>query len=123
MILFVTFSEAECMCCMLCLRLNTDTQFLPLLIYKHHHHHRGNICNPINLKWCETRRECERLRLTDLLAKPMQRLTKYSLLLKAILKKTDDPIEVNALKRMVSERIISLLSSIIHNMSLYILIL
>ncbi|OQR66458.1 hypothetical protein BIW11_14145, partial [Tropilaelaps mercedesae] len=41
--------------------------------------------------WCESQKECGRLRFTDLLVKPMQRLTKYSLLLKAILKKTDQP--------------------------------
>lgn len=37
----------------------------------------------------------------DLLVKPMQRLTKYSLLLKAILKKTDDDDQKAALKSMV----------------------
>ena len=40
------------------------------------------------LQWCEARPECNRLRLKDFLAKPMQRLTKYPLLLKAILSKT-----------------------------------
>lgn len=40
-------------------------------------------------QWCETQSACNRLRLVDILVKPMQRLTKYSLLLKAILKKTD----------------------------------
>lgn len=40
------------------------------------------------LAWCETQKECNRLRLVDILVQPMQRLTKYSLLLKAILKKT-----------------------------------
>ncbi|XP_065890036.1 pleckstrin homology domain-containing family G member 5-like [Dysidea avara] len=40
------------------------------------------------VKWCEARSECKRLHLKDFLAKPMQRLTKYPLLLKAILKKT-----------------------------------
>ncbi|KAK3859627.1 hypothetical protein Pcinc_034272, partial [Petrolisthes cinctipes] len=40
------------------------------------------------LAWCETQKECQRLRLVDILVQPMQRLTKYSLLLKAILKKT-----------------------------------
>ncbi|XP_028967195.1 pleckstrin homology domain-containing family G member 5 [Galendromus occidentalis] len=39
--------------------------------------------------WCESQKECSRLRFSDLLVKPMQRLTKYPLLLKAILKKTD----------------------------------
>ncbi|XP_065890032.1 pleckstrin homology domain-containing family G member 5-like isoform X2 [Dysidea avara] len=40
------------------------------------------------IKWCESRPECKRLRLKDYLAKPMQRLTKYPLLLTAILNKT-----------------------------------
>ncbi|CAL4064112.1 unnamed protein product [Meganyctiphanes norvegica] len=40
------------------------------------------------LAWCETQKECNRLRLADILVQPMQRLTKYSLLLKAISKKT-----------------------------------
>lgn len=43
----------------------------------------------IYLVWCETQSPCNRLRLVDILVKPMLRLTKYSLLLKAILKKTD----------------------------------
>ena len=54
------------------------------------------------LQWCETQKDCERLRLMDLLVKPMQRLTKYSLLLKAILKKTDNEEQKQALKQMVS---------------------
>ncbi|KAJ6219284.1 hypothetical protein RDWZM_005096, partial [Blomia tropicalis] len=50
--------------------------------------------------WCENNKDCERLRLMDLLVKPMQRLTKYSLLLKAIFKKTDLDVHKDALKRM-----------------------
>ncbi|XP_075745988.1 uncharacterized protein LOC119182883 isoform X5 [Rhipicephalus microplus] len=50
--------------------------------------------------WCEARKDCERLRFTDLLVKPMQRLTKYPLLLKAIHKKTDDEEAKNALVEM-----------------------
>ena len=38
----------------------------------------------------------------DILAKPWQRLTKYSLLLKAILKKTEPPEEQATLRQMVS---------------------
>ncbi|KAL1140863.1 hypothetical protein AAG570_000791, partial [Ranatra chinensis] len=38
------------------------------------------------LAWCEAQKDCNRLRLVEMLVKPMQRLTKYSLLLKAILK-------------------------------------
>lgn len=37
---------------------------------------------------CEARKQCARLRLTDLLAEPMQRLTKYKLLLERIKKQT-----------------------------------
>jgi hypothetical protein len=55
-----------------------------------------------SIQWCETHKDCERLRLMDLLVKPMQRLTKYSLLLKAILKKTDSEEQKLALKHMVS---------------------
>ncbi|KAH9407183.1 Rho guanyl-nucleotide exchange factor, partial [Tyrophagus putrescentiae] len=50
--------------------------------------------------WCENHKDCERLRLIDLLVMPWQRLTKYSLLIKAILKKTDNEMHREALKRM-----------------------
>lgn len=50
--------------------------------------------------WCETQKDCDRLRLMDLLVKPMQRLTKYSLLLKAILKKTENDDQKNDLEVM-----------------------
>ncbi|XP_059085132.1 pleckstrin homology domain-containing family G member 5-like isoform X3 [Tigriopus californicus] len=49
------------------------------------------------LAWCETQKDCNRLRLLDILVRPMQRLTKYSLLLKAILKKTDEEHQRNNL--------------------------
>ena len=55
----------------------------------------------IHPQWCETRKDCERLRLMDLLVKPMQRLTKYSLLLKAISKKTEDEEQRFSLVQMV----------------------
>ncbi|XP_043290107.1 pleckstrin homology domain-containing family G member 5 [Venturia canescens] len=42
------------------------------------------------LVWCETQKDCNRLRLLDILVKPMQRLTKYSLLLKAVHKNTEN---------------------------------
>uniref|UniRef100_A0ABD2XIC4 DH domain-containing protein n=1 Tax=Trichogramma kaykai TaxID=54128 RepID=A0ABD2XIC4_9HYME len=41
------------------------------------------------LVWCETQKDCNRLRLLDILVKPMQRITKYSLLLKAVQKHTE----------------------------------
>ncbi|XP_061646760.1 pleckstrin homology domain-containing family G member 5 isoform X3 [Phyllopteryx taeniolatus] len=40
--------------------------------------------------WAETHKQCNRLKLADMLAKPHQRLTKYPLLLKSVLKKTDE---------------------------------
>ncbi|XP_023227591.1 uncharacterized protein LOC111628101 [Centruroides sculpturatus] len=52
------------------------------------------------IDWCETQKDCERLRLVDLLVKPMQRLTKYSLLLKVIHKKTDNEEHKSALLEM-----------------------
>ena len=54
-----------------------------------------------SFQWCETQRDCNRLRLIDILVRPMQRLTKYSLLLKAVLKKTDDANQKKDLVEMV----------------------
>lgn len=54
------------------------------------------------LTWCESQKECNRLRLMDILVQPMQRLTKYGLLLKAILKNTDEDVERESLQTMVS---------------------
>ena len=42
------------------------------------------------IQWAEKQPQCNRLKLHDLLVKPMQRLTRYSLLLRAIHKKTDE---------------------------------
>ncbi|KAF2904664.1 hypothetical protein ILUMI_01506, partial [Ignelater luminosus] len=53
------------------------------------------------LAWCETQKECNRLRLMDILVQPMQRLTKYGLLLKAILRNTDDDVEKDNLNLMI----------------------
>ena len=35
-------------------------------------------------QWCESQKACGRLKLADLLVKPLQRLTKYKLLLYAV---------------------------------------
>ncbi|XP_034169960.1 pleckstrin homology domain-containing family G member 5 isoform X3 [Pangasianodon hypophthalmus] len=56
----------------------------------------------IYVTWAETHKQCSRLKLTDMLVKPHQRLTKYPLLLKSILKKTDEQAAQEALTRMVS---------------------
>ncbi|CAG4961977.1 unnamed protein product [Parnassius apollo] len=41
------------------------------------------------LAWCHKQKECNRLQLSDMLVKPMQRLTKYSLILRRIIVNTD----------------------------------
>lgn len=54
-----------------------------------------------SIQWGETHKQCNRLKLADMLAKPHQRLTKYPLLLKSILKKTDEASARDALNDMV----------------------
>ncbi|XP_028854176.1 pleckstrin homology domain-containing family G member 5 isoform X2 [Denticeps clupeoides] len=56
----------------------------------------------IYVTWAETHKQCSRLKLTDMLVKPHQRLTKYPLLLKSVLKKTDDAATRDTLSRMIS---------------------
>ncbi|NWR65807.1 PKHG5 protein, partial [Bucorvus abyssinicus] len=51
--------------------------------------------------WAEKHEQCSRLKLSDMLVKPHQRLTKYPLLLKSVLKKTDDPRARDAITTMV----------------------
>ncbi|XP_042347194.1 pleckstrin homology domain-containing family G member 5 isoform X2 [Plectropomus leopardus] len=52
--------------------------------------------------WGESHKQCNRLKLADMLAKPHQRLTKYPLLLKSILKKTDEPSARDIVNSMVA---------------------
>ncbi|XP_034733168.1 pleckstrin homology domain-containing family G member 5 isoform X2 [Etheostoma cragini] len=52
--------------------------------------------------WAETHKQCNRLKLPDMLAKPHQRLTKYPLLLKSVLKKTDEPSARDIVSSMVA---------------------
>ncbi|XP_052574656.1 pleckstrin homology domain-containing family G member 5 isoform X1 [Peromyscus californicus insignis] len=52
--------------------------------------------------WAEKHQQCQRLRLSDMLAKPHQRLTKYPLLLKSVLRKTDEPRAKEAVITMIS---------------------
>ncbi|NXX82725.1 PKHG5 protein, partial [Urocolius indicus] len=54
--------------------------------------------------WAEKHEQCSRLKLSDMLVKPHQRLTKYPLLLKSVLKKTDDPRARDAITAMVRSR-------------------
>ncbi|KAL0985112.1 hypothetical protein UPYG_G00153040 [Umbra pygmaea] len=52
--------------------------------------------------WVESHPLCGRMRLGDMQAKPHQRITKYPLLLKAILKNTQDPPTQLALREMLA---------------------
>lgn len=52
--------------------------------------------------WAEKHQQCQRLKLSDMLAKPHQRLTKYPLLLKSVLRKTDEPRAKEAVVTMVT---------------------
>ena len=52
-------------------------------------------------QWAEKHKVCERLKLQDLLARPLQRLAKYPLLIKAILVKTEAAEVKTELKDMV----------------------
>ncbi|XP_065679517.1 pleckstrin homology domain-containing family G member 5 isoform X2 [Hydra vulgaris] len=64
--------------------------------------------NPLQLldsfsNWCENSSQCMRLKLADLLVKPMQRITKYNLLLKVILKKTRNEKECLAIEKVIAQ--------------------
>ncbi|KAM9852082.1 uncharacterized protein plekhg6 [Aulostomus maculatus] len=54
------------------------------------------------IQWVETHPQCERMRLGDMQAKPHQRITKYPLLFKAVLKNTQDPHVQHTLRSMIS---------------------
>ncbi|KAF4088199.1 hypothetical protein AMELA_G00079710 [Ameiurus melas] len=54
------------------------------------------------LTWVETHPQCGRMRLGDMQAKPHQRITKYPLLLKSILKATQDQYTQQTLNRMIN---------------------
>lgn len=53
-------------------------------------------------QWAEKHQQCQRLKLSDMLAKPHQRLTKYPLLLKSVLRKTEEPHAKEAIITMVT---------------------
>ncbi|XP_076122073.1 pleckstrin homology domain-containing family G member 7 isoform X2 [Alosa pseudoharengus] len=54
-------------------------------------------------KWCERHQQCRRLQLRDLLVVPLQRFTRYPLLLKNVSKRTQSPEEESALQRVVEQ--------------------
>ncbi|XP_062402929.1 pleckstrin homology domain-containing family G member 7 [Sardina pilchardus] len=55
------------------------------------------------VKWCERHQQCRRLQLRDLLVVPLQRFTRYPLLLKNVSKRTQSPEEESALQRVVEQ--------------------
>ncbi|XP_075990993.1 uncharacterized protein LOC142986394 isoform X2 [Anticarsia gemmatalis] len=54
------------------------------------------------LTWCHAQKACNRLQLADIMVKPMQRLTKYSLILRRIIAHTDYEPERTSLRAMES---------------------
>ncbi|XP_069690836.1 pleckstrin homology domain-containing family G member 5-like isoform X2 [Periplaneta americana] len=63
--------------------------------------HQENEVFTAYLVWCETQKDCNRLRLMDIVVQPMQRLTKYSLLLKAIHRNTETEEHRESLSVMI----------------------
>ena len=57
--------------------------------------------DPLPWQWCEKHKRSGRQMLGDLLIKPHQRITKYPLLLQAVLKRTPKPQAREALTAMV----------------------
>ncbi|XP_028813657.1 pleckstrin homology domain-containing family G member 7 isoform X2 [Denticeps clupeoides] len=55
------------------------------------------------VKWCERKEQCRRLQLKDLLVVPLQRLTRYPLLLKNIGKRIQDEDEQSSLRGVVEQ--------------------
>ncbi|CDQ95949.1 unnamed protein product, partial [Oncorhynchus mykiss] len=55
------------------------------------------------VKWCEKNQECRRLQLRDLLVAPLQRLTRYPLLLKNVGKRSRTEEEESALQSVVEQ--------------------
>ncbi|XP_038602894.1 pleckstrin homology domain-containing family G member 5 isoform X2 [Tachyglossus aculeatus] len=74
---------------------------------------RDNDLFRVYVTWAEKHKQCQRLKLSDMLVKPHQRLTKYPLLLKSVLKKTDEPRTKDAIITMIGsvERFINHVNS------------
>ncbi|KAF7669498.1 hypothetical protein LDENG_00189480 [Lucifuga dentata] len=63
---------------------------------------RDNELFKVYITWAENHKQCNRLKLADMLAKPHQRLTKYPLLLKSIRKHTVEPSARDIVSSMVA---------------------
>uniref|UniRef100_A0A8C6SI84 Pleckstrin homology domain containing, family G (with RhoGef domain) member 7 n=1 Tax=Neogobius melanostomus TaxID=47308 RepID=A0A8C6SI84_9GOBI len=55
------------------------------------------------VKWCERHKQCRRLQLRDLLVAPLQRLTRYPLLLRNIAKRLETDDEVQGLQSVAEQ--------------------
>ncbi|KAL2093443.1 hypothetical protein ACEWY4_010755 [Coilia grayii] len=55
------------------------------------------------VKWCERNQQCRRLQLRDLLVAPLQRFTRYPLLLKNVGKRSQSPEEESGLQEVVEQ--------------------
>ncbi|XP_063052482.1 pleckstrin homology domain-containing family G member 7 isoform X2 [Engraulis encrasicolus] len=53
------------------------------------------------VKWCERQPQCRRLQLRDLLVAPLQRFTRYPLLLKNVAKRSQSPEEESSLQEVL----------------------
>ncbi|XP_022123977.2 uncharacterized protein LOC110999289 isoform X2 [Pieris rapae] len=63
------------------------------------------------LNWCYTNKSCNRLQLSDLLVKPMQRLTKYSLILRRVVayaKTNEESVTLKSMENFVRGYVIDL---------------
>lgn len=71
----------------------TFSSFFPLLWLSFNHHP----------QWCERNEQCRRLQLRDLLVAPLQRLTRYPLLLRNIAKRCQTEEEVRGLQAVAEQ--------------------
>lgn len=90
------FQESICHCLQkYCMNYSTSLQYLDSL------KNRPDFC--CYIQWCERNPLCRRLRLQDLLVVPLQRLTRYPLLLRNVRKRSSAEEEENVLQRVVEQ--------------------
>lgn len=63
--------------------------------------HCSNLSFQFVYKWCDDHPRCKRIKLQGFLIKPLQRVTKYSLLLRAVQSKTVNENDKQMLDKMV----------------------
>ncbi|XP_048466352.1 pleckstrin homology domain-containing family G member 7 isoform X6 [Rhincodon typus] len=54
-------------------------------------------------KWCEQNEQCKRLHLSDLLVSPLQRLTRYPLLLRNLWKRSTETVEKQRIQAIIKQ--------------------